>query len=206
MSNLTIITLNQDNILDFAKARNDELEKAKTEWVLFVDSDEKITPELKNEIEVAIKSDMYDAYYLKRQDYFLGRTLKYGETGSIKLIRLARRNFGKWVRPVHEKWEGEGKIGTLNNPLLHVPHKSVATFLDKINKYSTIEADYRYKTGKKSSLLKIAIYPIAKFKLNYFLRLGFLDSVPGAIMAIMMSFHSFMTWTKLYLLWHKRPK
>jgi len=214
MNNLTIITLNQPNITDFAAARNAELAGVKTEWVMFVDSDEKITSALKAEIISAIndqQSTIYSAYYIPRLDTFLGHELHHGETGHAKFIRLAKKDFGTWQRPVHEQWVPVGarrgspaKIGTLANPLLHTPHESVQTFLDKINLYSTIDAEYRYKEGVKSSLWKIAIYPIAKFKWNYIFRLGFLDGVPGTIMAIMMSFHSYLTWTKLYLLWHKK--
>ena len=211
MQDLTIITLNSPNITDFAAARNAELAKAKTSWVLFIDSDETLSPDLEKEIDSAIQSNQYDAYYLPRLDTFLGRELRHGEAGHTKLIRLARKDFGKWVCPVHEKWIRVGarrgspeKIGTLSNPILHTSHLSISSFLDKINRYSTIDAQYRHDQGIKSSLWKIAIYPLLKFKLNYLLRLGFLDSTPGAIMAIMMSFHSYLTWTKLYLLWHKK--
>ena len=199
-NNLTIITLNQPGITDFAAARNTELAKVQTPWVMFVDSDEKITPALKAEVLAAIASDVYSAYYIPRLDTFLARQLHHGETGHAKFIRLAHRDFGTWVRPVHEIWLGTGKIGTLTNPLLHTPHPTIASFLDKINTYSTLEADYRYKQGIRSSLFKIWFYPLAKFTWNYIFKLGFLDGVPGTIMAIMMSFHSYLTWTKLYLL------
>lgn len=209
--NLTIITLNTPNITDFAAARNAELAKAKTPWVFFVDSDESITPGLKTEILKAIENKEYEAYYIRRLDTFMGRELRHGETGHAKFIRLARKDFGQWVRPVHEVWAPVGarrgspvKIGVLKNPLLHHPHENISSFLDKINTYSTLEAQYRYNQRIKSSLFKIAIYPLAKFKWNYLFKLGFLDGVPGAIMAIMMSFHSYLTWTKLYLLWHKK--
>jgi glycosyltransferase involved in cell wall biosynthesis len=201
---LSIIVLNQKDITDFAAARNEELAKAKTGWVLFVDSDEKITPELKDEVLKAIESSDYDAYYIPRLDTFMGRELRHGETGNAKFIRLARKDYGKWERPVHEMWVGSGKVGTLTSPLLHESHKTISSFLDKINLYSTIDAEYRYKQGIKSSLWKIWLYPFAKFKYNYFFRLGLLDGTPGAIMAIMMSFHSYLTWTKLYLLWQKK--
>lgn len=208
MQNLTIITLDQPDITDFAAARNAALAKAKTEWVLFIDSDEKITPELKSEITniCNLESNVYSAYYITRLDTFLKRQLRYGEPGHTKLIRLAKKDFGQWVRPVHEVWEGQGKVGTLTHPLLHSPHTTVASFLDKINRYSTLEAQYRFKLGIKSSIWKIAIYPIAKFKYNYLLRQGFRDGVPGTIMAIMMSFHSYLTWTKLFLLQKKQSR
>lgn len=204
MNNLTIITLNQSNITDFSAARNKELAKTKTSWVLFLDSDEKLTPELEKEIATAIQASQFNAYYIHRLDTFLGRQLLHGETGHAQFIRLARRDFGKWVRPVHEVWVGEGRVGELKNPLLHNPHSSIASFLGKINVYSTLDAQYRYEQGIKSSLWKIAFYPIIKFKWNYLFKLGFLDRTPGIIMAMMMSFHSYLTWTKLYLLWHKK--
>ncbi len=204
MKNVTVITLNVPDITDFAAARNAELAKAKTPWVLFLDADETLSPALEREISQAIKSPQYDAYYLLRVDTFMGRALCHGETGHAKFIRLARRDFGKWVRPVHETWVGEGKIGTLTHPILHAPHRSISSFLTKLDLYSTLDAQYRHEQGIKSNLFKIAIYPLAKFKLNYFLRLGFLDGVPGLIMAMMMSFHSYLTWSKLYLLWHKK--
>lgn len=204
LNNLTIITLDQLGITDFAAARNAELTKAKTDWVLFLDSDEKITPELKKEISTAIDSKGYQAYSIPRLDTFLGRELHHGEPGHTRLVRLARRDFGQWERPVHEVWVGQGRLGRLHHPILHSSHESISTFLDKINLYSTLDANYRLEHGIKSSILKIAIYPIAKFKYNYLLRQGFRDGIPGLIMAMMMSFHSYLTWTKLYLLWHKK--
>lgn len=203
-NNLTIITIQQDNITDFAAARNAELAKVKTDWVLFLDSDEKLTPELEKEIATAIQAPQFNAYYIPRLDTFLGRQLLHGETGHVQFIRLARRDFGQWVRPVHEVWDGHGKIGTLINPIFHNPHSSISSFLDKINTYSTLDAQYRYEQGIKSSLWKIAFYPIIKFKWNYLFKLGFLDGTPGIIMAMMMSFHSYLTWTKLFLLQQKK--
>ena len=199
---LTIITLNTPEIHDYAKARNEALAKAKTEWVLFVDSDEVITQALENEINDTLRHSFnnYDAYYLSRQVTFFNRILKYGETGNAKFIRLAKKSFGRWVHPVHEVWVGRGRVGELKNPLLHNAHPTVSSFLRKVNRYSTLEAHYRKSQGRSSSLLKIATYPLAKFQLNYIFKLGFLDGVPGLIMAIMMSLHSYLTWTKLYLL------
>ena len=205
-NNLTIITLNTPDITDFAAARNAELAKAKTDWVLFLDADETLSPELETEIASILnqESSIYSAYSIPRLDTFLGRELRHGEPGHTRLVRLARKDFGHWVRPVHEVWQGHGRVGQLQNPLLHRSHPTITAFLDKINRYSSLAAEYRHSQGIKSSLFKIALYPIAKFKWNYLFKLGFLDGVPGTIMAIMMSFHSYLTWTKLYMLWHKK--
>lgn len=198
-----ILVEEHDEIINFAKVRNKALKKAKSEWVLFVDDDEIITLALRREIKTAILLEEYDGYYLRRVDNFLGRTLKHGETADITLLRLARRSSGQFHRPVHEVWYVEGKTSKLKNPLIHNPHSTISSFLTKINKYSTIEAQYRNEAGRKSSMFKIFTYPIGKFLRNYFILLGFLDGTPGLIMAVMMSFHSFQTWTKLYLLQNK---
>lgn len=205
MKNITILTLNSANITDYAKARNDLLQTAKTPWVFFLDTDEVMTPELQAEISSIIHhpSPVNSAYSIPRLDTFLGKQLTHGEAGYTRLVRLARRNWGAWQRPVHEVWVGKGRVGELKSPLLHTPHPSISSFLTKIDHYSTLDANYRYTQKVKSSLFKIFFYPLVKFKYNYFLRLGFLDGVPGLIHAIMMSFHSYLTWSKLYLLWQK---
>ena len=192
--NLTIITLNTPGIVDFAAARNVELAKAKTDWVLFLDYDETMSKELEHEITsiLNLESNIYSAYSVPRLDTFLGRELHHGEPGNTRLIRLAKKDFGLWERPVHEVWVGTGKVGTLQNPLLHHSHESINSFLDKINKYSELEADYRYSQGIRSSLWKITVYQSPS--LNGTTRPSWLlDGVPGIIMAIMMSFHSYLT-------------
>lgn len=211
MKNLTIITLDQPHITDFSAARNKLLEQVQTDWVLFLDADESLSPALEQEISKAITSSQYEAYYLPRQDKFLDQVLRYGETGHASFIRLGKRTYGKWVRPVHELWEGRGnpahgsdRVGRLKHPILHEPHQGIATFLAKIDYYSTLESTYRFREGRRAHLWQVFVYPLAKFKLNYFARFGFADGVPGLIHALMMSFHSYLTWSKLYLLCRKK--
>lgn len=204
MQNLTIITLNEPPIEDYALARNRLLSRVKTKWALFVDRDETITPALKAEIEMAIKSSKFAGYYLRRIDTFLGKELRYGETAHARFLRLARKNSGQWVRPVHEIWAVKGRVGELKNPLLHTPHPTVSSFLSKIDHYSTLEATYRHQQNKSPTLFRLVFSPLGKFIYNYCWLQGLRDGMPGIIMGLMMSFHSFLTWTKLYLLLNKR--
>lgn len=203
MKNLTLITLNKPGITDFAAARNAALDSAKTEWVLFVDQDEVLTPELKAEIQAAILRPEFDAYALRRRNMFLSVELHHGEAGHTRLVRLAKKSWGRWERPVHEVWKGKGRVGELKNPLLHNSASSLANFLAKINHYSSLEAEYRHNQGRPATILHPLIYPLAKFVRNYLLWGGILDGVPGLIHAFAMSFHSYLTWGKLYILWHK---
>lgn len=185
---------------DFAAQRNFGLSKAQGDWVLFVDSDEVVPEELQNEITEAVKTIDVNGFYMKRRDVLWGRELRYGETESVRLLRLARKGKGTWVRPVHEVWKVTAPVATLETPLYHAPHQDVAHFLSDINSYSTINAKHLYNTGIRVSWWHIVIYPTAKFFQNYLVRIGFLDGMPGLVVALMMSFHSFLTRAKLWQL------
>lgn len=186
---------------DFAAQRNFGLGKAKGEWVLFIDSDEIVSPGLAREIQKVVAIDCA-GFYLKRQDWLFGRKLLHGETSGGRFLRLARKDAGKWVRPVHEVWKIKGLTGTLDTPLDHFPHPNVAQFIDAVNRYSTINAKYLYDQHISVPWWHIPAYPVAKFLVNYVWRRGFLDGTQGAIVAIMMSMHSFLTRSKLWLLRH----
>lgn len=187
---------------DFSVLRNQGLKEAKSEWVFFVDADEEVSEKLQTEIKKLLSSKQ-DAYYLKRNDFFLGKWLQYGETKNIQLLKLGKKTVGKWQRRVHEVWKIKGDIGVVTQPLFHYPHPTIAEFIERINRWTTLDAEEFYKKGIRSSFWKIIFYPEAKFIFNYFIKLGFLDGMPGLIMAICMSFHSFLTRAKLYLLENK---
>lgn len=184
---------------DFAFQRNFGLAKAGGEWVLFVDSDEVVTKELAGEVRQAVRTE-HKGFYIKRKDWFFGQWLRYGETANVRLLRLAKKDTGKWEQPVHEEWKITGNVKTLVNPLPHYPHQNVAQFLDEINWYSTLYARYVFTRGIKEPRWQIAGKPLAKFFVNYIWRLGFLDGTAGLVVALMMSFHSFLVRAKLWKL------
>ena len=148
----------------------------------------------------------------------MGKWLAHGETANVRLCAYPKDN-GRWQRPVHEVWSpyaapspkrlwrvgdkasgDEYVIGELKESLLHFPHPNVAQFLEEINRYSSLNAQFLYRKNIRVHWWQIAAYPAAKFFLNYFWRLGLLDGTPGAVMAIMMSFHSFLVRAKLWQL------
>ncbi len=193
---------------DFSAQRNFGLSKANNDWVLFVDSDELISDALAYEISNAINlGDQnlpgFNGYYLKRTDFLWGKQLRYGETGNIKFLRLAKKNCGFWEGAAHEKWKIKGRVGSLVNPLLHFPHRTLEEFLKEINFYTDLRAADLYKKKAKVYWWTIIAYPKTKFILNYFIRGGFLDGLPGLVFAIVMSFHSFLVRGKL---WQKNMK
>lgn len=189
---------------DFASQRNFGLAKANGDWMLFVDSDEIVSAELKDEIVKAIATTTASGFKLKREDVLFGTLMKYGETADVRLLRLAKKNAGEWKRAVHEVWEVSGRVDTLIHPLRHTPHGTIFEFLAEINLYSTLNAKYMYLQNIQEPAWYIVAYPMAKFLRNYLWLRGYKDGTAGAILAIMMSFHSFLTRSKLYLLWHKQ--
>jgi len=184
-----IIVLMKKDVADFAKERNLLLEKTKADWVLFLDSDEILTPELENEIK-NLNPDHYGAYYIKRKNYFLGRYV-----GTDKIIRLIKKGSGKWRRLVHETYHPRGgtEVGLLKNYLIHNTAKNLHAYIDKVNNYSTLHALANKKEGKKASVFKIIFYPIFKFIQTY-------AKSRHVVFSIIQSFHSFLSWAKLYFL------
>ncbi|QQG40489.1 MAG: glycosyltransferase family 2 protein [Candidatus Levyibacteriota bacterium] len=192
---------------NFSEARNYGLEQTKGEWVLFVDADERISDSLAFEIGSMLTMqavDAYDAFYIRRIDTIWGRQLLHGENGMVKFIRLAKKTKGEWKGAVHETWQIKGRVGQLKNPLYHYPHQTVSEFLTEINYYTTIRAQELYKKRVKVHVWDIILYPKAKFFVNYVLKRGFLDGMPGLVVAILMSFHSYLVRGKLWLLWQKK--
>ena len=175
---------------DFAAQRNFALSKAKGEWVLFVDTDEIISTELIREIQEKIKHNKPVAYFIPRKDLVFHQVLKHGESGNIKIIRLAQKNAGKFVRPVHEVWKIKGRVGELSSPLYHTKDNLVSGFLPRMTQYSQLDAPVLSKENKPFSALRLFINPLFKFKLNYVLRGGILDGYPGLFQAYLMSVQS----------------
>lgn len=188
---------------DFSSQRNFILDKAKGDWLLFIDADEVVTEELQNEIKQILhdEKNSQSVYYIKRRDIFWGKQVTHGEVRKAfkkGIIRLVRKNSGKWYGSVHEEFRAHGSSGRLHGYLDHYAHDSIKSFLYHINAYSTIRATELWKSGKRSNILELVAYPFGKFIYTYFILLGFLDGVGGFCYSFMMSFHSFLVRAKLF--------
>ncbi|MGA2910737.1 MAG: hypothetical protein ABSE04_03015 [Candidatus Microgenomates bacterium] len=183
MINFKVIILKEENIKDFALARNRLLAKTKSEWILFLDTDEKLPKKLAEEI-AKLEPGNFEGFYIKRKIVFLGKVI-----GEDKVLRLARKKSGKWVRRVHETWKINGPVGTLKNYIIHNTAYNLHNYIEKINNYSSIHASENLKEGKSSNLFKMIFYPKAKFIQNILEGRGY-------IFSMLQSFHSFLGWAK----------
>lgn len=178
----------------FAKVKNSVKKSIKTNWTLFLDSDEFISKPLQNEILYSIDQDSVSAYRIHRIDAFLGKTLHYGETRSSNPIRLIQTSLIEWQGSAHEELIAPKNTATLNLPLLHIPHTSISEFLAKINSYTSILA----KQQESFLLLKMAVLPVGKFVWTFIWQMGWRDGMRGFIYSFIMSLHSLTVRVKRY--------
>lgn len=186
---------------NFSEQRHFGLKFATNDWIFWLDSDEKPSPKLINFLK-NFEPQPHTAYNFPRRDFFFGRELKHGETAHLKFTRIFNKNNGSFVGAVHERWQTNDQLQSIKFPLLHYPHRNFYSLMEKINFYSDLRSQELFQQQVHANLFQIISYPLGKFLLNYVLRLGFLDSTQGIILALSMSFHSFLVRAKLWHLWH----
>lgn len=186
---------------DFASQHRFGLAKTSNDWVIWLDSDEQPSNKLVSFLK-KFNGDGHN-YSFKRQEFFLKQKLKYGETAQLNFLRLFNKHYGDFIGQVHEEWQSPQPTIYTDYQIIHNSNRTLATFLRKINRYSDIRSQELYSRGIKTNLFQICFYPLAKFIMNYFFRLGFLDSTPGIIFALSVSFYTFLVRAKLWHLWQK---
>jgi glycosyltransferase involved in cell wall biosynthesis len=196
-------TVHISSIESFAERRNLGMEKAKGDWILCIDADEILSDALIKEIKAAVAQTDILAYYLRREDQFWGKPVRRGELQDAYqkgILRLMKKGTGTWVNAVHEEFITDQPTGRLETPLTHFSHTGIKDFLDDINFYSTIRAQELFRLRVAVSSVDILIRPFLKFVQSYFLKGGYRDGAAGFVYSFMMSFHSFLVRSKLYLL------
>ena len=182
----------------FGKQKAKALSYATQEWVLSIDADEVISPELKAEILQVIQKTDHVGFRLPEKTIFSGQIVKYADAMTCHL-RLFKRQSGQFDdAPVHENIiMNEGKIGRLSQPIYHYSFKDVAQLLSKMNQYSSILAEAAIAQGKTSSVFKASLHGLWMFLRVYLLRRGFLDGRIGLILSVARAAGSFYKHVKI---------
>lgn len=188
----------QQEWLGFGPQKQFAVEEAGHDWVLCLDADERVTPELQVAIENALQNPSTAAFRFPRCNRFLGRYLKHGEGYPDWSLRLFDRRQARWSDDaVHEKVETKSRIAELTGDLQHDSAESLTAYLNKQNRYTTLAAEMALAAGKRASFGRIAFSPVVRFIKFYFIRQGFRDGLPGLIHIAIGCFNSFMKYSKM---------
>jgi glycosyltransferase involved in cell wall biosynthesis len=188
----------QQDWLGFGPQKQFAVDAAKHDWVLCLDADERVSPALRDAIIFALKAPCTVAFRFPRCNRFLGRYLKHGEGYPDWSLRLFDRRQARWSKDaVHEKVETSATIGELTGDLLHDSAESIASYLTKQNRYTTLAAEMAIKAGKRAGLSQLVLSPFVRFIKFYLIRQGFRDGLPGLIHIAIGCFNSFSKYAKM---------
>lgn len=178
--------------------KNLAIDKASNQWILSIDADERVTPELAGEIKRVLEGPSVDAYAVPRLVFYLGRWIAHSWYPDYK-VRLFRRDKGKWggINP-HDKVVVDGKVERLKGDLLHYSYKDIAHHVNTMNSFTTISAREYSKLGKKAGPLDLIFKPAGMFLKKYLLKQGFRDGMPGFIIAVSSAYYVFLKYAKLW--------
>jgi glycosyltransferase involved in cell wall biosynthesis len=185
----------------FGPQKNYALSLAQGDWVLSIDADERVTPELAREIRRAIEEGGEDGYELSRRNTFCGRVLR----GSDRVLRLFRRNKGRFTDDlVHERVVCDGVVARLNEPLMHFSVVRLEDAIRRIDQYSTLGAETLAKSDRKISALSGLNHGMGTFLRVYLLKLGFLDGAAGFMLAVANAEGAYYRYQKAWLARQRR--
>ena len=184
--------------LGFGAQKQFAVEQASHDWILSIDADERVSPELRESILQAVTAPQAKAFEMPRCNRFMGRWLRHGEGYPDYNLRLFHRDHARWSEDaVHEHVLAEGPVHRLKGDLLHESEDGIADYLRKQNTYTSLQAQALFDAGKKVGTAKLLMSPLLRFVKFYFFRRGFLDGVPGLVHILIGCFNSFAKYAKL---------
>jgi glycosyltransferase involved in cell wall biosynthesis len=186
-----------------AAQKNWAIPRAKHPWVLVVDADERVTPELRAEIEraVAEPAPPFDYYRVRRWNWYFGRVIRHCGWDRDRPIRLFRRDLSRYEeKHVHADVivKDPRRLGSIEGPLIHTPYRSFEAYLQTFNKYSTWAAEDLRRRGVKPTLLRMLGRPLFRFFRQYVFQRGFLDGRQGLMLCLWSAASVYAKYAKLW--------
>ncbi|MBI4637827.1 MAG: glycosyltransferase family 2 protein [Candidatus Rokubacteria bacterium] len=184
----------------FADQKNFALGQASGDWVLSLDADEEVSPELREEIvALLLGGAAHDGYAIPRRNLFWGAWVRHGRLYPDWQLRLFRRGHGRFVpRAVHESAQVDGPVGRLRSPLLHRSYRDVSDFLERMNRYSSLAAEEAVRAGQRASVRDLVLRPLGRFVSMYLVSGGCLDGWRGFLLAVLYSYYVFIRTAKIW--------
>jgi hypothetical protein len=185
----------------FGEQKHFAVTQARHDWVLCLDADERVSPELARSIKSELSAPRANAYQLPMQQLFLCRMLKYGDGYPLWKLRLFHRSHAQWSRdPIHETVVTTEAALRLSGKLLHVPTLTLHEWIAKQNQYTQLQANNLHAHGKRATIVKLLGNPTWRFVKYYVLQRGFLDGTPGLVHAVLNAAFVFSKYAKLWAL------
>jgi glycosyltransferase involved in cell wall biosynthesis len=189
----------QTKWLGFGKTKQLAVDNAVNEWVLSIDADEEVTPELQKKIKEILFDPKSNGYYIKRKSFYLGHEIKYCGWNNDYPVRLFDKNFGNFNdKEVHESVKINSEKLKIHEPLLHFTYPTVTSHIEKVNRYSSLAAGELINKRKHYSIFSAIIFGFVKFINMYLLKLGFLDGKIGLILCYNSAFGVYLKYIKTW--------
>jgi glycosyltransferase involved in cell wall biosynthesis len=202
------IQIHERAFQNYVDQKNYCMSLASQDWILFLDADEEVSPNLRQEIE-SLESEWENCsgFLIPRLTWYLGKWIRYGGWYPNYQTKLFKKSKGKFEGLlVHERVQLEGVIKKLKSPIYHYSYRNISDHLKFIDKYSSLAAQEKWNQGKNSGLIWAIGKSFYKFLYMFILKLGFLDGKQGTIIAILGSYYNFLKYIKLYELQLSKPK
>lgn len=188
-------------------ARKFAISKASNEWILLLDADELITQVLAEKLNDIIKENKCDAIWLPRENYFFGEKIKYTGWGAVedKQLRFFKKNTISHSDKIHERAEidHDAKVYEILDPkfsIVHFNYIDIEQFIDKLNRYTTIEAKYKFSNKENTTILNSICLSCYEFIKRFFIKKGYKDGRIGLYLSLLMFFYRLTTGIKLQLM------
>ena len=193
--------------INSANMKNWAIPQAAHEWVMILDADERITPELANSIRAAVREPNAEAFTMQRRSFIFGQAIRFCGWQRDVLVRLFRRDTCKYDdRRVHAKViVPSGKTRRLHGALLHYTYRDFGQFMAKLDRYTTWSAQDLFERGRRATATRLLGKPIARFLKQYVVQQGFRDGIAGLMLCGLSATSVFLRYAKLWVMWRKQP-
>ena len=184
----------------YSEQKNFAATQASHDWILSVDADERVTPELGAEIrELLTRGPEAAGYRVPRVTWHMGRWIRTTDWYPDRQLRLYDRRRATWpTRRVHESVTADGPVVDLKGEMQHFAYRDIGHHMQTMDRYTTLAADELHAEGRRAGLFDLTVHPWAAFMRNYLLRGGIRDGIPGFVISTMNAYYVFLKFAKLW--------